>query len=499
MKRTPRMIMKFLSLVALLLLGGCGSGASTDAPPPPRAGRLDGKPPIILITIDTLRRDHLGTHGYFRDTSPRLDSFAEESLVFEGAVASMASTLPSHLSMLTGLYAHQHGIEENSMVVEEAFQPTERCRPVAMFLREEGYATGAFVSSWVVGTSTGIDVGFETFDVPTRDTRRGHITNQRALAWLDEHADEPFFLWIHYWDPHEPNLPIEPYASMFTDLEELDPLMEERRIDASAFPGRESDRHLLMMLFPRLLKALERGEEVEVPAVTRRSLQVLLNRYDATVRFTDACVGELLDRLEERGLRDEAIVAITGDHGQALGQHGRLGHAEIVNENVLVSLFLRLPPGLVEQPQRIPARVSNIDLMPTILSRLTLPGLEPFLAQSEGEDVLSGSFDRRHVLTARTANPTLRVPDPGRKHAILTEEWKYVRHENGSAELFDLRVDPDTHRNVIEEHAGRAREFERELEEMLRRRRSVGGRGAAAENAEEHLEALRRLGYVDDE
>ena len=486
----------FLAALAGVVAASC-SGTSSDAPP--RAGRLAGKPPIVLVTLDTMRRDHLGTHGYFRNTSPRLDAFAQESLVFENAVASMASTLPSHLSMLTGLYPHQHGIERNSMVVENAFQPTDACRPIAMFLKEEGYATAAFVSSWVVGTSTGIDAGFDTFDMPKRDSRKGEATTKRALAWLAEHADEPFFLWIHYWDPHEPNLPPDLYASMFSNHQGLDTLFEQRRIDPTVFPGLESERHLMMMLYPRLLKASDEGRAVDLPPVDTRALQNLINRYDASVRYTDACVGDLLDDLDARGLRDKAIVAITGDHGQALGQHAQLGHAEIVNENVYVNWFLRLPPGVIEQPRRIDAIVSSIDLMPTILARLELGSVDPFLRQATGRDVLSGEFTRAHVLTARTANQTLKVLDPGRKYALVTADWKYVWHESGTTELYDLRADPDTWTNVVAAHSDTVVELDAALHRLLAERRGLGGLGAPAADAEEQLEALRRLGYVEDE
>src|SRR6185503_18582640 len=170
--------------------------------------------------LDTLRREHLGCYGYFRPTSPHIDALARGALVFERALASMASTLPSHLSLLTGLYAHQHGMTSNRRAALVSFKSELGRLSAAEVLRRCGYRTAAFVSAMPLAPTTGIHAGFETYESPTAtesSSIRAGERNEAVLAWLAEHAADPgpLFLWVHYFDPHEPNDPVSPYDTMF--------------------------------------------------------------------------------------------------------------------------------------------------------------------------------------------------------------------------------------------------------------------------------------------
>ncbi|HJS75544.1 MAG TPA: sulfatase-like hydrolase/transferase, partial [Vicinamibacteria bacterium] len=195
------------ALSLLLLQAACA--------PSPRAV-LDS-PNLVIVSIDTLRADRLGLYGYFRETTPFLDSLAKESLVFERCLAPMAVTFPSHLSLFTGAYPEETGAFANARVGGLAFVPTARLRSLAQVLREGGYRTAAFVGATPLKRHTGIDAGFEHFDEPAAGQRRAGATNKRVLSWLAARDDGPFFLWVHYFDPHKPYDAPEPFRSKFEE------------------------------------------------------------------------------------------------------------------------------------------------------------------------------------------------------------------------------------------------------------------------------------------
>ncbi len=197
-------------------------------------GKVPGRPDIILVTVDTLRADHLGCYGYFRDTSPTLDALSQESLLFERCISPMATTLPSHLSLFTGLWPHQHGYVANTGAVLTPFTSSEGRQPISTILKEAGYVTAAFVSGPTVSRPTGIHAGFDHFDEHDAKSARtfedrsrpGAATVASAARWLQEEAQQgqPIFLWVHLWDPHEPNLP-DPSHELFTADSDLDALL----------------------------------------------------------------------------------------------------------------------------------------------------------------------------------------------------------------------------------------------------------------------------------
>lgn len=451
------------------------------------AAVLDDSPPVILITGDSLRRDHLGCYGYFRETSPNIDAFANESVVFERAVASMATTLPSHLTMLTGLYAHQHGMTSNHMAARSPFQPAEGRRSVAQILAAEGYRTAAFVSSAPVSEQTGIGVGFSEFDGPKKRVRKGKQTTDEVLAWLDQvDLQRPFFLWVHFWEPHDPNRPPEPYASMFTADSDLDDWIASCGVDraavAMAFKGQKTSE-------------LKRFLNEEEPDFDAAEIRDAFNRYDGDVRYLDDCVGRILAKLRERGLWERSIIAFAGDHGQALGEHGWLGHATIIDVNVFVPLILRFPDGILAQPRRLEPLVSLVDLMPTVLARIPGGARWVFIEQAEGEDILSSRFERTHVLTQQT-DRVLCVPSlSGRRHALFEGRWKLVRKPGHPASLFDLE-DRGEGWDVADLHPDVVQDLEATLDSLLTRQDFGTRKDNTGERSEEFVKALRELGYA---
>jgi len=506
MRRAPR----GLALMLWAASGAaCGDEATAPAPAgelarpesPPAAGRLAEPPTIVLITLDTLRREHLGCYGYFRPTSPHLDALAREALLFERALASMASTLPSHLTLLTGLYAHQHGMTSNRRGASVSFTSELGRLSAADVLQRCGYRTAAFVSAVPLAPTTGVGAGFETYSsplpgragesgaAPQPSSLRAGERNPEVLAWLAQQAGRPgpFFLWVHYFDPHEPNDPLPPYdASFATDAAQLD-WIRARGIVPRALAERYGRSSRVQHQFFGSSRA-ERGE-----GLTLEHIADLMNRYDGEVRYMDEHVGALLEALRRHGRYEDAIVVVAGDHGQSLGENDWFGHGTITNVNAFVPLIVRLPRSIAPPPQRIGALVSLADVLPTLMARFSLPGSELLLAQFEGEDVLSGSFARDRALVQRSADE-VKDSKTRREVALLAGRWKLLARADGELELFDLGGAGESE-DVLARHADLAARLRAELDDALARRPALLVDETPAEADADLLKGLEELGY----
>ena len=263
---------------------------------------------IIVITIDTLRADHLGCYGYFRDTSPNIDQFAQDAVLFENAFTTMSTTLPAHLSLMTSTYPPAHGVKGNMDIWKRPFAGSDGITTLAQAMQLLGHETAAFVSATPLKPHSGIQVGFDTYDVPNRTERRAAATNRQVFDWLDQTREKPFFLWIHYFDPHAPYRPPSPYKASFA----TDPRQQEylSSIDVS------------LAKFPRL--------------------HATHNAYDGEIRYTDQHIRNLVDRVREQGLWENSTIVLTADHGEALGQHAWLDHGRIYNEQLHIPLLIKL-------------------------------------------------------------------------------------------------------------------------------------------------------------
>jgi len=483
------------------------SGESAPGSAIPRAGQAAARPSVLLITVDTLRRDHLGCYGYFRDTSPRIDEFAEKGVLFERALASMASTYPSHLSMLTGMYPHQHGRTANKDGVKNPFRSIEGCASLAVALAAEGYRTAGFVSSTVLHSRTGIGEGFEQFTCPNpgqKPFKAGRISDA-FLKWLDEgEGDErPFFAWTHYWDTHEPNSPPAEHLELFETTPELKARIAAAGIESEPLVREfEEDERVVERFFlgtpvqgggrNRRRQPQKRPEYKADPA----SIEDLWNRYDADLHYIDASLGRVFDRLDAEGLWSSTIVIFVADHGQSLGEFNSFGHGLISNVNTFVPLIVRFPEGLVSQPLRVPELVSIVDLAPTILGRFGTPLGGAFSQQFEGEDLFSGAFVRRFALTQESTR-FHKGGERGATFALLSGDWKFVRRETGS-ELYDLAGAGESV-DVLAEHPDVEGRLNATLSTLLERVSATGSSQAPSEEeAEELLQNLEALGYGGD-
>lgn len=375
-----------LSLPGLLCFPGllflCGFLILQCAPEKPAAN-------IVLITLDTTRADHLGCYGSSVAATPALDGFAEQAVVFENAVTTVPLTLPAHASILTGRTPPGHGIRNNASFVLEP-----RIETLAEVLSSRGYTTAAFVSSYVLHRQFGLSQGFQVYDDEMAGVERSaEETTRRAVGWLESSVRGPFFLWVHYFDPHTPWTPPEPFASA------------------------------------------TRGTP-----------------YDAEISSMDAGLGDLLSALRRLDLHDETHVVILADHGEGLGDHHEHEHGIFLYEECLrIPMLWKLPGS--GRVGREAALVGVVDIVPTLLEfeRLALPaGIE---GASLGGLLSGGDPPQRPGLYAETMYPYYSY-DWSPLYVWRTAELKYV--EAPIPELYDLTRDPTEKRNLVSERAASA-------------------------------------------
>jgi len=384
-------------------------------------------PNVVLISIDTLRADRLPVYGYGAGSTPAIDALARDSVRFDAAYANYPLTLPSHVSLFTGLLPPRHGVRDNlGYRLDGAEHPT-----LATRLRAAGYATGGFVSAYVLRRDTGVDAGFDVYDAPGLGSRRefldlaqrpGTATLAAARAWLAGRGAGPFFLFLHLYEPHAPYDPPEPYRSRFQDP------------------------------------------------------------YDGEVATADAIVGQLLDDLRARGLYQDAIVALVSDHGEGLGDHGESKHGIFLYRATLRVPFLVKLPGARRAGETVTTPVELVDVPNTLL---TATGLDAD-ATLDGLDAL-GRLPADRGTYAETFYPRLHF-GWSELHAWTESRWSLV--DGPAAELFDLAADPGQRENLL---ATERREAARLRAEIARRDAPLAAPDATDAETARKLAALGYL------
>lgn len=482
---------KLATWSAVLVLGllACELRASDVAEPsspflakPPRPQLPPGTKSILLISIDTLRADHLSTYGYFRDTDPNLKRFADKALIFERAYSVMGTTLPAHISLLTSTYPISHAIKANLKVLKQPFTGAHGARSLALSLQKAGFATGAVISSAPLKKNTGINAGFDDYYQPESASHSAGTTTRKVLQWLSKRdPDVPFFLWAHYFDPHEPYRPPDAH-----------------RIYEG---GPEQEAH-----FDEL--AILRGPTDDFPRHRNRDGKTLVdihNLYDGEVHYVDHEIGKLFAGLEKRRLWDELMVVVVADHGQGLAQHRWDSHGRIYDEILKVPLIVKFPASMAIKPARLEHVVSIIDVVPTLVKHLGLPVSADVVAGYEGVDLLEPD-DGRAVLAERVSR--VRSWESGAKYALVDAAWKYFHLTEHQDALYALSSDPHELHNVIAEHPERAAAMKAELMEYVARdrapfkpdenaRKKKHKQSPLTEVQRQLREELRALGYVD--
>lgn len=464
-----------LSCVALLGLGAC----EDDTP---------ARPNIVLVSIDSLRPDHLGCYGHPRPTSPEIDRLAAEGVRFESAVSTSSWTLPAHAALFTGLYDSSHGLFDNGL----RLSPDHRT--LAEELRAAGYHTAGFFGGPYLHPTFGLGDGFDVYrscmttvpDDTDDDTLRAEsrsaagkshedITGPRTLdnvkAWTAEKpGDKPYFLFVHLWDVHYDFIPPAPYDRMF------DPDYKGA-LDGRDFMG-SRDVH--------------RG-------MARRDLEHLLALYDGEIRFTDEILKQLLGALREKGLLENTLVVLTADHGEEFFEHGSKGHQKTLYDEVVRIPLVMHWPGALEAGRTVPDQVRIVDVMPTLLAAAGVREL-PTMA---GRDLLP-------LAKGKSLAPTAALlelhADKRDFRALRTRELKVIRYGRtpDGKELpnvaHDLVRDPQE-RLAVQEGTNSAHDeafarLDRTLESAEALRAYLGAKATAADVDPELERKLRETGYL---
>jgi arylsulfatase A-like enzyme len=414
-------------------------------------GRAKG---VLLVSIDTLRRDHVGAYGYPRPTTPRLDALAGAGLLCEDAVSSSSWTLPAHLSLLTSADPGAHG------GVDMSHGFNRRLPTLADQLKAAGFATQAVTSHLYVSATYGLDQGFDRLDF--HQDRKATDVADRALDLLDRFGDRPFFVFLHFYDPHWHYDPPEATARLFAHEY------------TGTLTGQWQD-------FSRR----DRG------SVTAADLQHLLDLYDGEIRYVDDELGRVLDHLRARGLERNTLVAVTSDHGEEFLEHGSWEHQKTLYEEVVRIPLMMRGPGLA--PRREPQQSSLLDVAPTILEWAGVAALPA----AQGRSLLAPAPEREaYGETDQTDDGARRLflrGGQGRWKAIVSlarDKDRPLREE-----WYDLAADPRERRSAPP--AARVADDVRERALARWRAARASGKGAPAVRlTPEQREKLRALGYV---
>lgn len=440
-----------------------------------------GWPNVVVVSVDTLRADHLGAYGSTDGATPHLDELAREAVVFEHVWSQSPYTLPAHVSLFSGQFPTVHGVKDPGVLVSPG-----RTRLLGEILAERGYATGAFTGGGLVGPNFGFARGFDRYgyvdplsnldSVRIREhyalqadssveLARGE-TVDTALGWIRDHADVPFFLFFHTYAAHE-----------------FDPPVRDLRAVGSGLSGLYGDR--------KALESLGMTEVFPPPAPDGPTLERLEELYLGAIHQSDAGVGRILEELRDLDLLDETILVVTSDHGKELGDHGLVGHGHSLYEELLrVPLLLRVPghpPGRVEEP------VMLVDVAPTVLDLL---GLEVPLGARPG-NLLEDGMRRSGPLWAEVDAMTLKraLYVDGRKTIDSPLEPVKVMPNTVPAESFDLAEDPREQRSLPDAEA-RVAEVRAFLEVLEGLAQALGDADLGAAALDEGLrERLVDLGY----
>jgi choline-sulfatase len=400
---------------------------------------------VVLVTLDTTRRDRLGCYGYEPARTPFIDSLMDHGVRFDDAAVTAPITLVSHTTILTGLYPYHHGVHDNG-----TYRLTEDHTTLAEILKAKGYSTAAFVGTFVLDKRFGLAQGFDVYDfevsssgwrdvTSTANEREADLVVNSAVSWLKrrsrDHAAGPFFMWVHFYDPHSP------YTSpLYTTMAE------------------------------------ERGRSIDVA-------------YDAEIAFVDLHLGRLFHQLETEGLRDHTLIVLTADHGEMLGEHGEAEHGGFLYEAAMRAPLIFSCPALFDRPYRVDDRiVSTIDIVPTIADLL---GVKLPVAM-DGVSLLSAPSEPDRAVYMETFHTKFHL-GCAPLFALRRHHDKFILAPR--SEYYDLSSDPAEETNLYGGTLFQDRELEQRLVELVE---GVSGAGAGARTmTPDEVERLAALGYVD--
>jgi arylsulfatase A-like enzyme len=421
------------------------------------------KPNVILIVVDTLRVDHMSCYGYGRNTTPHIDKFAEDSLLFENAISASPWTIPSIGCLFTSMHPTVLGYRGKPIKLNEYFLT------LAEIFKNNKYSTGGIVSSAFASSRLGFGQGFDFYDEDSAQGH-GHISSpsvtEKAISFLEKNKRENFFLFLHYFDPH------------------YDYILHE---DYDFYPEYEGS------LFSR--QPLIREIRKIAPTLSSDDIKYLRALYDSEINFTDEYLGILFAKLKELGLYDDALIIFTSDHGEEFSERGDhwIGHTtKLYQELIHVPLIIKLP-GTTSK-KNVDENVGLMDLMPTLVDYLGMKTDVKYEFEGEIIDLPDGKRSENADIISQTFNNAslLSLIRDGRKLILNTSD--------NSSELYSLNEDPEEMANIDEE--------KREVGETLRTALLDWQKNAVQKRnrfkleiknpdfSPEQLEALKSLGYI---
>ena len=430
-----RITLKIASIVvpAISLLMGLGSAVNGDPA---------GRPNVILVTIDTLRADHLGCYGYKSIQTPNIDQLAAEGVRFKTVVSQAPLTLPSHCTIMTGTYPAFHGVRDNV-----GYKLSKSKTTVAVILKAQGYQTAAFVGAYVLNSKFGLNQGFDDYDDKIEGSsnfgpvvnlnqveRRAGEVVARAKGWLNAHSQSPFFMWIHLYDPHDPYDPPSPFKEQY-----------------KAKP------------------------------------------YDGEIAYTDRELGRFLDLLKERHLYENTVVVLAGDHGESFGEHKEWTHGYFIYDpTILVPLIIK-PLQKDIAGRVVTEQVSLVDVTPTIMQLLNLPRSIELQGRGMWGLMLGKQRDWPRLAYCETFYPAQFGWSP--LVAVRRADAKFIRAPR--PELYDLLKDPGEQTNRILQRSALAHELKANLTQIESTYSDRNASQAASLSlSPQDLEKLGALGYV---
>jgi arylsulfatase A-like enzyme len=421
---------------------------------------------VILVTVDTLRADHLGSYGYSRNTTPNIDAVAERGVTFEAAFSQRGLTFPSIASIMTSKYVYSHGVVTMPRTALAESQET-----LAETLRDQGFRTVGFTAHLALTRQAGFAQGFDHYFLFHGDHEDQMV--ERVAKWLRKHRDERFFAWVHFFGPHSPYQPPAPWRDAFSEPDYDGP-----------YDGDQAQLY-------EIVRKQELSEE------DRHHLIAL---YDGKLKRVDELFGVITRALDAERLRERTLLILTSDHGEELfDHHFFFSHESSVYNSVLHIPLIMSMPGRLAEGLVVDHIVESVDITPTVLDILGVPVSE----HAQGRSLLPMLAE----LDDGEPHHAYGTLDHGR-HAVLTvrtDRWRYVYNPRRVRpypnlrfeleELYDIEKDPDEQHNVVQEYPEVAAELQAEV--LRWKAWTESERGAVRRLDDPGLEAqLRALGYV---
>jgi len=444
-----------LALAVLILFG-----PSCD-----RIAPAKGPPNLIIILVDTLRADHLHYSGYARGTSPNIDTLAAESIIFENHYSTASRTGPAVASIITGLHPRSHCVINPLIHWDAKGVLGEEQTTLAELLRNEGYHSYGFITNLNVTERFGFAQGFEVY----QPVGAGNVkaVNKAALAVLQQRPEKPFFLYLHYMEPHSPYTAPREYKRLFVDAGYRGPIT-----------GQHSQ-----------LDQIVAGKLT----VDARDVQELEGLYDQEIKYFDDEIGRFIQTLKDRGLYENTIIVFVADHGEEFLEHGSVLHGYTLYEDQLrVPLFIH--DSRREEPRKVEAVTRHVDLLPTLLDMMGLyylgdvqgQSLIPLMEGAPAEDWEVPVYAEASLMAVKTI----------RRRSLMIEGWKLIETEipSPTLELYHIAEDPGERRELSAENPEKR-------DHLLEQMRSLEAQMPLAQSRtvklrEQEIEALRSLGYV---